>query len=69
MSDTFLSKEMKSDAIVQADAIRQKADELLSLFDNAVSKEERSEASRLMSLARTSLEQSAMWAIKAISRK
>lgn len=51
------------------DEIKAKAVELLELFDKAVSKEERSEASRLMNIARTNLEQTIMWAVKAVSRK
>ena len=64
----FEFKQMTDEAKTKSDAIRVKAEELLALFNEGVSTEERSEASRLMNVARTNLEQSIMWAIKALSR-
>lgn len=69
MSNTFEHKEMSKESKIEADSIRQKADELLSILNKSVPTEERSDASRYMNIARTNLEQSIMWAIKAVSRK
>ena len=67
--DTFEYKPMSEEGKVLNDEIKAKAVELMELFEKAVSKEERSEASRLMNIARTNLEQTVMWAIKAVTRK
>lgn len=48
-------------------AIKDKAQELLDLFNQAVPTEERSERSRCMAVARTNLEQTVMWAVKGIT--
>lgn len=64
----FDFKEMNDQQKVQTQAIKQKAEELLELFNQSVPSEQRSEASRLMNIARTNLEQSIMWAIKGVSR-
>lgn len=71
MSDTFrkeytpLDDEQKKN---MAD-IKNKAEELLSLFNTAVPTDERSERSRCMAVARTNLEQTIMWAVKAVTTK
>lgn len=64
----FEFKQMNDEAKAKADVLRVKAEELLALFNERVKPEERSEASRLMNLARTNLELSIMLAIKALSR-
>ncbi len=67
--DTFEYKPMTEEGKKLNDEIKAKAVELMELFDKSVSKEERSEASRLMNIARTNLEQTVMWAVKAVTRK
>ncbi len=67
MSDVFrkqykdLSKTIKHDML----CIKDKADELLSLLDSIAANN--SVDIRAMALAKTNLEQSIMWAIKAIT--
>lgn len=69
MADTFrkeyapLDEEQKSNM----NAIKDKAQELLDLFDSTVSPEERSDRSRCMAIARTNLETTIMWAIKGVT--
>lgn len=46
--------------------IKEKAEELLALFNQAVPQEERSERSRCMAIARTDLEKSVMMAVKGV---
>lgn len=53
----------------QTSDIKAKAQELLDVFNSVIPTDERSEASRLMAIARTNLEQCIMWAVKAVSRK
>lgn len=48
-------------------AIKDKAQELLDLFDSTVTREERSDRSRCMAVARTNLETTIMWAIKGVT--
>ena len=48
-------------------AIKDKAQELLDLFDSTVTREERSDRSRCMAVARTNLETTIMWAVKGIT--
>ena len=48
-------------------AIKAKAQELLDLFDSTVTREERSDRSRCMAVARTNLETTIMWAVKGIT--
>lgn len=60
---TPLDEEQKQ----QMAAIKDKAQELLDLFNQAVPQEERSERSRCMAVARTNLEQTIMWAVKAVT--
>ena len=43
------------------------AERILLFYDLCIPKEERSERSRCMNLARTNLEQSVMWAVKALT--
>ena len=66
---TFAHVTMSEKQIKEAESLRDKATELEDLFNNVVSTEERSDSSRLMNIAKTNLEQSIMWAIKAVSRK
>lgn len=47
--------------------IKNKAQELLDLFDSTVTREERSDRSRCMAVARTNLETTIMWAIKGVT--
>lgn len=69
MTDTFrkvytpLTDEQKA----QMDKVKDQAEILLGLFNEDVPPEERSERSRCMSVARTNLEQTIMWAVKAIT--
>lgn len=62
---TPLTEEQK----VQMDAVKNKAAELLALFNEVVPAEERSERSRCMAIARTNLETTIMWAVKAVTTK
>lgn len=62
---TPLSVEQKE----QMNAIKDKAEELLALFNDAVPTDERSERSRCMAVARTNLETTVMWAVKAVTTK
>ncbi len=67
MGDTFhktyteLSDEQKK----QVADIKDKAEELLTLFGST---EDRSEKSRCIALAKTNLEQAVMWAIKGVCK-
>lgn len=69
MPDTFrkeytpLTDEQKA----QMGAIKDKAQELLDLFNAAVPPGEQSERSRCMALGRTNLEQAIMWAVKGVT--
>lgn len=70
MNDTFrkeytpLTEEQKT----QMAAIKDKAQELLDLFNSVLSTpEERSDRSRCMAVARTNLEQTIMWAVKGVT--
>ena len=65
----FESRSMDSDKNKAMEEIKLHAADLLRRMDKIVSKEERNDASRLMNIARTNLEQTVMWAVKAISRK
>lgn len=71
MTDTFhrnfteLSQEQKSQMAV----IKENADHLLNLMNQFVDPNERSERSRCMAIARTNLETTIMWAIKAVTTK
>ena len=49
------------------DLIKDKAQELLDLFDKTVAPEERSDRSRCMAVARTNLETTIMWAVKGVT--
>ena len=48
-------------------AIKDKAQELLDLFDSTVTREERSDRSRCTAVARTNLETTIMWAVKGVT--
>ena len=69
LADTFrreytpLDDEQKE----QMTQIKEEADALLGLFNNAVPMDERSERSRCMAVARTNLEQAVMWAVKGVT--
>lgn len=69
MTDTFrknyqpLTEEQKT----QMAAVKDRAEEMLNLFNKIVPADERSERSRCMAIARTNLEQTIMWAVKGIT--
>ena len=71
MTDTFrrtyteLSDEQKE----QMDYIKQTAETLEHILDTYVPRDERSERSRCMALARTNLETAVMYAVKAVTTK
>jgi hypothetical protein len=71
MSDLFrkeyipLTDEQKA----KNDAIKDKAQELLDLIEGVVPPTEKSERSRYVALARTNLETSIMFAVKAVTAK
>lgn len=69
MTDTFRKEYTPLDEEQKASmsAIKDKAQELLDLFDKSVSPEERSERSRCMAVARTNLETTIMWAVKGVT--
>jgi hypothetical protein len=64
---TPLTEEQKE----QMNNIKDKAQDLLDLFNDAISPSEfgRGEKTRLMAIARTNLEQTIMWAVKAVTTK
>ena len=62
---TLLTEERE----VHMDAVKNKADEILALFNDIVPMDERSERSRCMAIARTNLETTIMWAVKAVTTK
>lgn len=69
MGDTFrkeytpLTEQQKEQML----AVKEEAEQLLSLFNAIVPAEERSERSRCMAVARTQLETTIMWAVKAVT--
>lgn len=71
MADTFrkeytpLTEEQKT----QMAQIKEGAEVLLKMFNDASPVEERSERSRCMNIARTNLETTIMWAIKGVTTK
>lgn len=69
MSDTFRKeyKPLSDEAKASMNSVKEKAEELLKLFNEAVPAEERSERSRCMAVARTNLETTIMWAVKGIT--
>jgi hypothetical protein len=69
MSDTFRPtyRELNEQEKKLVADIKSKAVELMDLFESAVAKEERSDKSRCVNLARTKLEESIMWAVKGIT--
>ena len=69
MSDTFRQeyRELQPEEKSKVQLIKEKAIELMDLFEKAVPKEERSNKNRCMNLARTNLEQAIMWAVKGIT--
>lgn len=68
MSDVFRKEygQLTDEQKAQGKAIKEKAEELLDLFNQAVPMEERSERSRCMAVARTNLETTIMWASKGV---
>lgn len=71
MMDTFRKEyaELSDEQKDQMNAIKDTAQVLLNLMDDASPREERSERSRCMALARTNLETAVMWAVKAVTTK
>ena len=69
MADTFRKEytPLTGEQQAQMAAIKDKAAELMDLFQAAVPAEERSEKSRCMNVARTNLEQAIMWAVKGVT--
>lgn len=69
--DTFRKEyaELNDTQKEQMRAIKEAAQEFLTLWNQAVPVEERSERSRCMAIARTNLEQAVMWAVKAVTTK
>lgn len=69
MADTFREKytPLDDEQKEKMSAIKAKAQELLDLFDSTVTREERSDRSRCMAVARTNLETTIMWAVKGIT--
>jgi len=69
MADTFrkeytpLTDEQKMHMML----VKEEAERLLDLFNQFVPIEERSERSRCMAIARTNLETTIMWAVKAVT--
>lgn len=51
----------------QIQAIKEKAEELELLLDNCIPATERSDQGRCMNVARTNLETTIMWAVKAVT--
>lgn len=68
MNDVFRKDytELTEEQKTQGRAIKEKAEELLALFNQAVPAGERSERSRCVAIARTNLEQAIMWAAKGV---
>lgn len=64
MSDTFRKeyKDITEEQKVAVVEVKEKAEELEELFNKSASREP-----RLMAVAKTNLEQSVMWAVKAIT--
>lgn len=69
MTDTFRKeyKPLTEDQKTQMLEVKNKAEELESLFNSIVPAEERSERSRCMAIARTSLETAIMYAVKSVT--
>ncbi len=69
MTDTFRKKytPLDDEQKQQMSDVKDKAQELLDLFNTVVSLEERSERSRCMAVARTNLETTIMWAVKGVT--
>lgn len=69
MTDTFhknqypLSEDQKQYVL----RIKTEAEVLLSIMDEAIHPNDRSERSRCMNIARTNLEQAVMWAVKGLT--
>lgn len=62
---TPLTEEQKA----MMDQIKSDAEEMLKKWNMFIAPEERSERSRCMAIARTNLETTIMWAVKAITTK
>ena len=69
--DTFRKEyaELSDEQKDQMNAIKDTAQVLLNLMDDASPREERSERSRCMNIARTNLETAVMYAVKAVTTK
>lgn len=69
MADTFRKvytdlTDTQKDAVA---AIKEAAEKVETEFNNAVSREKRNDASRLIAIAHTHLENAIMWAVKAVT--
>jgi len=66
MTDTFRKTyiDLTEEQIEQVDALKEKAEELETLFNSISPVGERSEAARCMAIARTHLETATMYAVK-----
>ena len=69
--DTFRKEYTPLDEVqkVEVKAIKEAAEALGEHFDSAIPRDQRSEKSRCMAIARTNLEQAVMWAVKAVTTK
>lgn len=69
--DTFRKEyaELTEDQKMTVRAIKDNAQAMLDSWDATVSREERSERSRCMAIARTNLETAVMYAVKAVTTK
>ena len=69
MADTFrkVYTPLTDDQKKQVEVLKQSAEVIESFMDAFIAKEERSERSRCMNLARTKLEETVMWAVKGVT--
>lgn len=69
MADTFRKVYTPLDDEQKAEMaeIKDVAEKMLTIFNTCVPQEERSERSRCMAVARTNLETTIMWAVKAVT--
>lgn len=70
MHDTFHKKQYPLSDVQKKyiERIKNEAEILLSIMDDVIHPDDRSERSRCMNIARTNLEQSIMWAVKGITK-
>jgi len=67
--DTFASRKLQDNAFIAVDEVKGAAAVLWDHIDNISVPPGNSEAGRLVALAKTSLEEAVMWAVKAYSRQ